>query len=318
MSEKPPTRVPRETRAAKRPAPRALPSRSARRPQPSRGVDIAATFGAEAQWGQARLGEVPVEQIDANPGQPRRRFDKAALDRLAASLRERGVLQPVLVRPSDNGRYELIAGERRWRAARLAGLTRLPVFIRADTADQDAFELALIENAAREDLSPVEEARALSTLVEDLGVTKQALAKRLGKSRPDVANTIRLLDLSDEILDLLDGGELTKAHGKALLSEPDPDRRRRLARKAADEQWSTRQLEQAIAANATSRDRPTRRRADADAAVAASDLADRLAATLHTDVQIRLGDDKVELRITYRSLDDLSQLAATLAAPPPR
>lgn len=267
----------------------------------------------DAEWGaDARLRDIAVEEIDPNPRQPRRRFDQASLERLAGSLRERGVLQPVLVRRRDDGSYEIIACERRWRAARLAGLQRLPAFIRSGTADEAAIELALIENVVREDLSPVEEARTLRLLIEDLGVTKQALADRLGKSRFDVANTIRLLDLPDETLDLLDEGQLTKAHGEELLSEPDHDRRRQLGRQAAHQQWSTRHLEQAIAANATAA-RPRTARPAADHA-AARELAEQIAGTLQADVRIRVGDDKAELRITYGSLNDIAQLATALAA----
>ncbi len=314
MSEKP-QRVPRGTRSVQRRAPRALPTRPPPR-ETGASVEVAATFGADADWAtDTRLREIALEQIDPNPNQPRQRFDRAALEQLAASLHERGVLQPVLVRPRDNGRYELIAGERRWRAARLAGLERLPAFIRADTADEAAIELALIENVVREDLSPVEEARTLSMLIDDLGGTKQALADRLGKSRSDVANTIRLLDLPDDTLELLDNGQLTKAHGKALLSEPDRSCRRELGHQAAHHQWSTRQLENAIAANGKARRRRTTRPRP-DPPAAASDLADQLAATLHADVHIQLRDDKAELRITYNSLHDIAQLAATLAATP--
>ena len=158
------------------------------------------------------------------------------------------MLQPVLVRTLADSEpaYELIAGERRWRAARMAGLDRLPAFIREDTDDASALELALIENAARQDLTPVEEARTLSTLINDLGVTQGALAERICRSRSDLANTLRLLDLPDDVLDLLDSGQLTKGHGKSLLREPTVDGRRALAQKARDGGWSVRQLERAI------------------------------------------------------------------------
>ena len=167
--------------------------------------------------GRRAARELPLDAITPNRDQPRKRFDAAALERLADSIRERGVLQPVLVRPLDGERFELIAGERRWRAAQLAGLTAIPAYVRADTDDAAALELALIENAAREDLTPVEEARTLSTLIDDLGLTQAALAKRIGRSRSDLANTLRLLDLPDDVLDLIADGRLSKGHGKSLL-----------------------------------------------------------------------------------------------------
>ena len=188
-----------------------------------------------------------VAAIEANGEQPRKRFEPIALERLAESLRERGVLQPVLVRPLADERFELIAGERRWRAAQLAELAEIPAYVRADTDDATALELALIENAAREDLTPVEEARTLGVLIHDLGVTQAALAKRIGRSRPDVANTLRLLDLPDEILDLLADGRLSKGHGKVLLSVTDPGSRCALGARAVADGWSVRQLERAAA-----------------------------------------------------------------------
>src|SRR3954447_7980748 len=189
------------------PRPRALPGRrrdAARSGTASPGE----AFGAAPGWaGAARFRELPIAAIQPNPRQPRKRFGEDGLQALAASIRERGVLQPVLVRAIDVGdSYELVAGERRWRAARLAGLELLPAFIRDDTDDASALELALIENAAREDLTPVEEARTLSALIDDLGVTQSALARRICRSRSDLANTLRLLNLPDEVLDLLDAG----------------------------------------------------------------------------------------------------------------
>src|ERR1700722_6349450 len=195
--------------------------------------------------------QVAVELIFPNPRQPRRHFDDAALAALASSLESRGVLQPVLVRPSpdSDGRFELIAGERRWRAAQLAGLESIPALVRARD-DAESLELALIENMAREDLNPVEEARACAALVEELGLSHEEVGLRVGRGRVAVSNLIRLLDLPDEALDLLDRGALSAGHGRALLTATDHGARRRLARSAADQGWSVRELEaQARAAN---------------------------------------------------------------------
>lgn len=229
-----------------RPTPRALPGRRAA-DAGNAGGSLTAVFGTPSS-ASAVMRELPLEVLRPNPEQPRKRFAKRALQALADSLRERGVLQPILVRPTTEGRYEIVAGERRWRAATIAGLKTIPAFVRADTDDAAALELALIENAAREDLTPVEEARTLSTLINDLGLTQAALAKRVGRSRSDLANTMRLLDLPDAVLDLIGDGDLSKGHGKTLLSVSNPDRRVQLARRAVSQRWSVRELERAIAA----------------------------------------------------------------------
>jgi ParB family chromosome partitioning protein len=221
----------------------------------------------------SRLRNIPLEQIRANPDQPRKQFDDAALLALAHSISERGVLQPVIVKPAED-RYELVAGERRWRAAQLAGESTIPALVDAMVDRAGSLELALIENLVREDLSAIEQARALATLLEDLRVTGGVLAKRLGRSRADIVNTVRLLDLPDEAIELIDAGELTKGHGKALLSEPDHHRRRQLARVAVQQRWSVRQLEAAI--NRPTKPAPRRREPEPDHCAAATRLQDAL------------------------------------------
>lgn len=221
-----------------------------------------------------RLRAIPVDVIDANPNQPRRRFDDTALAALADSIRERGVLQPIIVRPLGE-RYELVAGERRWRAAQLAGLSAIPALV-DDALDQaGSLELALIENLVRQDLSPIEEARTFAVLLEDLHMTGGALAHKVGRSRPDIANTVRLLALPDEVIELVDTAALTKGHGKALLAEPDHHRRRQLAHRAIDSGWSVRALEAAI--SRAQQPRAERRRPGADQCAAAARLQDTIA-----------------------------------------
>src|SRR5690242_4870451 len=188
------------------------------------------------------LRELPVELVAPNPHQPRQRFDEDSMVALADSLRERGVLQPILVRPVPGGTYELIAGERRWRAASLAGFDTVPALVR-DHDDAASLELALIENMAREDLNPVEEARACALLVDELGLTREDVGRRVGRSRVAVSNLLRLLELPDEVLALLEEGDLTEGHGRALLLAPDHGDRRRLARTAASEGWTVRETE---------------------------------------------------------------------------
>lgn len=263
-----------------RPAALGLPTR---RPRADRPAGIAEVFGAPPEP-DARLRELPIAQIERDPNQPRKRFNQQTLRQLADSIAERGVLQPVLVRRVGEERFKLIAGERRCRASQLAGLERIPAFVRDNADDATALELALIENAVRDDITVVEEARTLATLIEDLQVTQQALAVSVGRSRSDLANTIRLLDLPDEVLDLLEDGRLTKGHGKALLAEADHARRRELARHAAAHDWSVRQLEHAIAHRA-----PTapRRPVSADGAASSRELAERLERYVPAPVLVR-------------------------------
>jgi ParB family transcriptional regulator, chromosome partitioning protein len=210
------------------------------RPGMGRGLDAILSVSADGARGeQEELRELPVELISPNPSQPRRRFDQEALTALAGSLGERGVLQPVLVRPKAGGTFELIAGERRWRAARIAGLTVIPALIRT-REDAEALEIALIENMAREDLNPIEEARACAALVEELALTREQVGRRVGRSRVAVSNLIRLLDLPDDVIELLLGGALSEGHGRALLLAEDHRARGDLARAAVDDGWSVR------------------------------------------------------------------------------
>jgi ParB family transcriptional regulator, chromosome partitioning protein len=235
------------------------------------------------------LRHVPVELIAPNPQQPRRDFDEGAIVALSESLQERGVLQPVLVRPVPGGTYELIAGERRWRAAQLAGFDTVPALVRPDD-DAASLELALIENMAREDLNPVEEARACAMLVEELGLTREDVGRRIGRSRVAVTNLLRLLDLPAEVLDLIAAGHLTEGHGRALLTASDHETRRRLARSAVQEGWSVRQTEARAreAEHPRSRPRraPTAGTPHADHVEAAGRLGDALGQALGTEVRV--------------------------------
>jgi ParB family chromosome partitioning protein len=188
------------------------------------------------------LRELPIDAVLPNPAQPRRRFDEQALEQLARSIGELGVLQPVLVRPLQDGSYGLIAGERRWRAARLAGLQRIPALV-SGYDDLAALEVGLIENMVREDLNPVEEARGCATLANELGLSYREIGERLGRSKSWVSNLMRILNLSEEILELLERGELTLRHGRALLEAKDPLMRSQLARTAVQEGWGINRLE---------------------------------------------------------------------------
>ncbi len=264
------------------------------------------------------LRQLPVELIEPNPGQPRSVFDEQALVALGESIRRRGVLQPVLVRPLPGGRYELIAGERRWRAAQLADLTEIPAVIRHHD-DAASLELALIENMAREDLSPVEEARACAALVEELGLTREEVCLRVGRSRVAVSNLIRLLDLPDEALELIERRELTEGQGRALLTVDDHAERRSLARAAAAGRWSVRELESRARAAAERTEKPRRparrqRTLHPDQEDAMLRIADTLGAVLGRELEVapaRHGRGyRVEL--TFDSVDDALDLARRL------
>ena len=204
---------------------------AAKRGKRGLGSGLAAILPEASAEHAGELRELPVEVIKPNPNQPRTKIDPESLSGLASSIEANGVVQPLLVRPLPDGSYELIAGERRWRAAQVAGLAKVPAVVR-DQELAERLQVALIENMVREDLNPVDEARACAALVDELGLSKEDLARRVGRSRPAVSNLIRLLDLPDETLELLESGELSEGHGRALLAADGNDVRRRLARDA--------------------------------------------------------------------------------------
>ena len=295
----------------------ALPRRAATKTR-GMGKGLAAILAASPKEEPEELRRIAIELIAPNPHQPRRQFEEEALTALAASLEERGVLQPVLVRPLAGGRFELIAGERRWRAARLAGIEQIPAIVRRDD-DVASLELAVIENMAREDLNPVEEARACAALVEELGLTREDVGRRVGRSRVAVSNLIRLLDLPDEALASLERGELTEGHGRALLLAEDHDARRRLARDAARAGWSVRELERRARATGDRAAGASPRRARAalhpDQQAAVEQLADAFGTALGTDVTVLPSGDGYRLQLAFDSLDDALELARRLGAP---
>ncbi|MEO6497215.1 MAG: ParB/RepB/Spo0J family partition protein [Solirubrobacteraceae bacterium] len=258
------------------------------------------------------LRRVPVDLIVANPRQPRTSFDNETLQALAESVRERGILQPVLVRPVAGGRYELIAGERRWRAAQLADLDEVPALVR-DHDDAEALEIALIENMAREDLNPVEEARACAALVEELGLTREDVGRRVGRSRVAVSNLLRLLDLPDEVLTLLERGRLTEGHGRALLLAADHADRRRLARDAVAGGWSVRVLEARARGignpPATTGGRPAAAGPHPDQQEASEVISDALGAVLGTEVRVRAVAKGYRVELSFADAEEALTLA---------
>src|SRR4051794_17687234 len=206
------------------------------------GRGLAAILSSGGREEPHGLREVATDLVAPNPSQPRREFDEEALLALAESIKARGILQPLVVRPLPDGSYELIAGERRLRAARIAGLERVPAVVR-ETEEGERLELALIENMARLDLNAVEEARACATLVEDLGLTKEEVGRRVGRSRVAVSNLVRMLELPDEAVAMIEAGELSGGHGRALLLVKDQAQRLKLARNARGAGWSVRETE---------------------------------------------------------------------------
>ena len=257
------------------------------------------------------LRELPVSLIKPNPSQPRTNFDEEALTALAASIEASGVVQPLLVRPLPDGSYELVAGERRWRAAQQAGLDKIPAVVR-DQAEAERLQAALIENMVREDLNPVEEAKACAALVEDLGLTKEELARRVGRSRPAVSNLIRLLELPDEALGLLESGDLSEGHGKALLGVPGNDVRRRLARDAARGGWSVRETEERVRLAGQPKARPRRATVDPDALAALRDVADALEEALGHEVSARAKGEGIAVEMRFANVREAHALARKL------
>jgi len=266
----------------------------------------------ESSAGGPELRELAVEAIEPNPDQPRSKFEAGALDALAGSIASAGLLQPLIVRPLADGRYELVAGERRWRAARKAGLSRVPAVIRSSPEDE-RLQSALIENMVREDLNPVEEARACASLVDDLGITKEELARRVGRSRASISNLIRLLDLPDQALELLARGELSEGHGRAILQVGDQEKRKQLAKRAAKEGWSVRETERKAAGNGGRR-RTAKRggRISAEERAALADAEDALGAAIGQDVRVRRAGQGVKAELHFDDVDELESLARRL------
>jgi ParB family chromosome partitioning protein len=273
--------------------------------QPRRGLGR----GLEVLIGGAHepeLVHLPVEAVHPNPRQPRRRFDAEATSALADSIKSQGVIQPVLVRPRIAGGYELIAGERRWRAAQAAGAPTLPALVR-ETDDRDTLLLGLVENVAREQLSPVEEARAYALLIDEFDLGLGEIAERVGRSKPAVSNRIRLLELPEDVLGLVERGDLTEGHARAVLAVPDNEGRRRLAREIVTKGLSVRAAERAARwAGARTRPRKTARAAIDPA------LAERVRVAFEraTGFRPRVGSTRVEIPVADEHA--LAELAEAL------
>lgn len=248
---------------------------------------------------------LPIELIAPGPHQPRQRFDDADIAALAESIRDKGVLQPILVRPDPgrSGRFQIVAGERRWRAAQRAQRHEVPAIVR-NLDDRAALEIALIENVQRRDLTPVEEARGYRRLIDGFGATQESIARQVGKSRSHVANTLRLLNLPGEVLDLLESGALRAGHGRALLAAADPVR---LANQIVNQGLNVRQAERLGQAGAARRGRRGSQK-NADLLALEADLS----TALGLKVTISGTGERGELRIAYRKLEQLDEVIRRL------
>ena len=257
----------------------------------------------------------PIEQLHPNRFQPRTRFDDAALNELASSLGTIGILEPILVRRRPLGGYEIIAGERRWRAAQKAGLHDVPVLVR-EMSDAQAFEAALVENLVREDLGPVETARAFQHMIEDGEHNIESITKLTGKDRSTISNSLRLLKLPDAIIDLVENRELTEGHARALLGGSDVDTMLKLAKEAVDKGWSVRETERRVRATAAA----APAKAEAAKAVSAKspnvrDLEEQLGRKLGTRVTVADRKGKGHLTLGFTSYDELDRLLEVLLGP---
>ena len=276
------------------------------------GRGLAAILPESPERAQAELRMVPTDLVRPNPNQPRKRIDPESIAALAESVGAAGVIQPLIVRQVPDGTYELIAGERRWRASREAGLAEVPVVIR-DEDESQRLQTALIENMAREDLNPVDEARACATLVEDLGLTKEEVGRRVGRSRPAISNLIRILDLPQEALDLIESRELSEGHGRAILQAQGNEVRRRLARDAVRAGWSVRETERrAKSASAT----PVRARVSPhpDQRAALDRIGDELESALGHEVTMSVARNGLRAELVFDDLEEALGFARLLAA----
>lgn len=270
-----------------------------------RGLDALLPEAVDA--GSGGPDRVPVDQIDPNPRQPRGAFDSEALNELAASIKELGVLQPVLLRAMPSGRYELVAGERRLRAARSAGLTEIPSLV-VETDERGSLERALVENIHREDLNPIEEAAGFKQLLEEGGLTQEALGERIGKTRGAISNTLRLLELPTSVQKMLIERKITAGHGRALLGLTSPAFQERLGRRIEAEGLTVRQTEDVVRRYAgysgagASSGRPPERPA------AITEAQHRLAEHLQTRVRVELGKRKGKIVLDFVSLEELDRL----------
>jgi ParB family chromosome partitioning protein len=284
--------------------------------QPATAADLAVQRAPEPDLQQvagAYFEEIAVDAIAPNPRQPRRTFDEDALEELAASITEVGLLQPVVVRKLGGGQYELVMGERRWRASMRAGLEAIPAIVR-ETPDTDMLRDALLENLHRQQLDPLEEAAAYQQLLDDFGATHEQLAQKVGRSRPHISNTLRLLNLPPAVQKRVAAGVLSAGHARAVLALGDPLAQERLAQRIVAEGLSVRAVEEIVALGDDKPDKPTRKSpAVKPVAPALRHLADRLADLFETNVKVELGRSKGKIVVEFATIDDLERIVKAMS-----
>lgn len=257
----------------------------------------------DQRFDESAVMRIDINTIDPNRDQPRSRFDEEKIQSLAESIRQHGLVQPILLKPHGGERYLLVAGERRWRAARLAGLTRIPAIVKG-FSDQEVLEIALVENLQRENLNPMEEAEGIRQLMDRFGLTQEKVAERLGKSRPAVANALRLLALPEDIQTMVREGQLSPGHARAILSIEDPEAQRLAAQRIASKGLSVREAE--AMAKKPSKEKPPKEETPKSPYVI--DLEDQLCERLGTKVYVQPGEKKSVIQIEYYSDQDLQRI----------
>lgn len=275
------------------------------------GRGLSALLGEETTIVKVFSTEIDIDLIEPNPDQPRTRFVDDTLNELAASISANGIVQPIVVR-NIGGRYQIVAGERRWRAAQRAGLKKVPVTHR-DVADEKLLELALIENIQREELNPVEEARAYRKLIDTIGLTQEQVSERVGKERTLIATSLRLLKLPEDIQQLIENGKLSAGHGRALLLTADAATQKRVARAIIEKQMSVREAERTIRSAASANNISKRVKITKDANMRSAET--KLMRSLGTNVKITPNGkgNAGKIEIEYYNLDDLDRLFQRLA-----
>lgn len=254
------------------------------------------------------LNEVNITDIMPNPNQPRKHFDETALNELAASIRVHGIIQPIVLNESDDGKYMIIAGERRWRAAKIAGLETVPAYIRRFTEKQ-VKEISIIENLQREDLNPIEAAKAIKQLMEEYKLTQEAVAERIGKSRSVIANTVRLLTLPVEVVDMIEANKLSAGHAKILVALTDPIEQIKIATVAVNKKLSVREIEKLV----KNINNPSKERPKSEQSIELKEMINEMQRIFATKVSAIGNDNKGRIYIDYYSKDDLDRISELLS-----
>ena len=255
------------------------------------------------------VSSLNIIDVEPNPDQPRKEFDKEKLEALKSSIEEIGVILPIIVTKKDNGRYQIIAGERRWRASKLAGLKTIPAIVK-DYKEKEAAEIALIENLQREDLNPIEEAKGYKSLIDGFSMTQEEISKRVGKSRSAITNSLRILNLPDEIIKYLVSGEITQGHARALLSLNSDTHKKEVALKIIKEGLSVRQVENLVKIYPKDKKPANKKATQVDIEI--KSIEEKLAKQLKTKVKIKHGNKRGKIEIEYYGNDDLDRILQIL------